>query len=83
MPNSPSRGDRVYPLPARCTFDEGATLPVAGLTAWQMVMNRACVRPGEAGRFNVPWPERILSVDTETHCGPFVLQAIWICHAGV
>jgi NADPH:quinone reductase len=43
-----ARGDRVYPLPARCTFDEGATLPVAGLTAWQMVMNRACVRPGEA-----------------------------------
>jgi NADPH:quinone reductase-like Zn-dependent oxidoreductase len=40
--------DRVYPLPARCTFDEGATLPVAGLTAWQMVMNRAGVRPGES-----------------------------------
>jgi NADPH2:quinone reductase len=43
-----ARGDRVYPLPRRCTFDEGATLPVAGLTAWQMVMNRACVRPGES-----------------------------------
>jgi NADPH:quinone reductase-like Zn-dependent oxidoreductase len=43
-----ARGDRVYPLPSRCTFDEGATLPVAGLTAWQMVMNRARVRPGEA-----------------------------------
>jgi NADPH:quinone reductase len=41
-------GDRVYPLPKGCTFDAGATLPVAGLTAWQMVMNRACVRPGEA-----------------------------------
>jgi NADPH:quinone reductase-like Zn-dependent oxidoreductase len=41
-------GDRVYPLPKGCTFDTGATLPVAGLTAWQMVMNRACVRPGEA-----------------------------------
>ncbi|HSF33864.1 MAG TPA: zinc-binding dehydrogenase [Candidatus Tectomicrobia bacterium] len=40
--------DRVYTLPSRCTFDEGATLPVAGLTAWQMVMNRARVRPGEA-----------------------------------
>jgi NADPH:quinone reductase len=40
--------DRVYPLPRRCTFDEGATLPVAGLTAWQMVMNRARVRPGES-----------------------------------
>jgi NADPH:quinone reductase-like Zn-dependent oxidoreductase len=40
--------DHVYPLPKRCTFDEGATLPVAGLTAWQMVMNRARVRPGEA-----------------------------------
>ena len=41
-------GDRVYPLPQGCTFDQGATLPVAGLTAWQMVMNRAGVRPGEA-----------------------------------
>jgi NADPH:quinone reductase len=39
---------RVYPLPAGCTFDDGATLPVAGLTAWQMVMNRARVRPGES-----------------------------------
>jgi NADPH:quinone reductase len=43
-----ARVDRVYPLPARCTFDQGATLPVAGLTAWQMVMNRARVHPGEA-----------------------------------
>jgi NADPH:quinone reductase len=40
--------DRVYPLPKGCTFNQGATLPVAGLTAWQMVMNRACVRPGES-----------------------------------
>jgi NADPH:quinone reductase len=40
--------DHVFPLPGRCTFDEGATLPVAGLTAWQMVMNRARVRPGES-----------------------------------
>jgi NADPH:quinone reductase len=43
-----AESDRVYPLPSRCAFDEGATLPVAGLTAWQMVMNRARVRPGEA-----------------------------------
>jgi NADPH:quinone reductase-like Zn-dependent oxidoreductase len=41
-------GDHVYPLAQGCTFDEGATLPVAGLTAWQMVMNRARVRPGES-----------------------------------
>jgi NADPH:quinone reductase len=41
-------GDRVYLLPKGCRFDEGATLSVAGLTAWQMVMNRARVRPGEA-----------------------------------
>jgi NADPH2:quinone reductase len=40
--------DRVYALPKGCTFNQGATLPVAGLTAWQMVMNRACVRPGES-----------------------------------
>jgi NADPH:quinone reductase len=45
---SVARGDRVYVLPKHCTFDEGATLPVAGLTAWQMVMNRAGVRPGES-----------------------------------
>jgi NADPH:quinone reductase len=43
-----ARADRVYLLPTPCTFDEGATLPVAGLTAWQMVMNRAGVRPGES-----------------------------------
>jgi NADPH:quinone reductase len=43
-----AQADRTYPLPARCTFDEGATLPVAGLTAWQMVMNRARIRPGES-----------------------------------
>jgi len=42
-----ARAERVYALPERCTFDEGATLPVAGLTAWQMVMNRARVQPGE------------------------------------
>lgn len=42
-----ARAERVYSLPERCTFDEGATLPVAGLTAWQMVMNRARVQPGE------------------------------------
>jgi NADPH:quinone reductase-like Zn-dependent oxidoreductase len=42
-----ARCDQVYELPSRCSFDEGATLPVAGLTAWQMVMNRARVRPGE------------------------------------
>jgi NADPH:quinone reductase-like Zn-dependent oxidoreductase len=40
--------DRVYPLPKGCSFNQGATLPVAGLTAWQMVMNRAGVRPGES-----------------------------------
>lgn len=42
-----ARAERVYSLPERCTFDEGATLPIAGLTAWQMVMNRARVRLGE------------------------------------
>jgi NADPH:quinone reductase len=43
-----AREDRVYPRPRRCTFNEGATLPVAGLTAWQMVVNRARVGPGES-----------------------------------
>jgi NADPH:quinone reductase-like Zn-dependent oxidoreductase len=40
--------DRVYPLPKGSSFNQGATLPVAGLTAWQMVMNRARIRPGES-----------------------------------
>jgi NADPH:quinone reductase-like Zn-dependent oxidoreductase len=49
-------GDRVYP-PKGCTFNQGAT-PVAGLTAWQMVMNRASVRPGESCADYRRWQRR-------------------------
>ncbi len=41
------RTDRMAELPDGVSFEDASTLPVAGLTAWQMVMNRACVRPGE------------------------------------
>jgi NADPH:quinone reductase-like Zn-dependent oxidoreductase len=38
---------RTFPLPETCTFDDGGALPTAGLTAYQMLLNRARVRPGE------------------------------------
>jgi NADPH:quinone reductase-like Zn-dependent oxidoreductase len=38
---------RTFLLPEACTYDDGGALPTAGLTAYQMLVNRACVRPGE------------------------------------
>jgi NADPH2:quinone reductase len=38
---------RTFLLPDNCSFDDGGTLPTAGLTAYQMLINRARVRPGE------------------------------------
>jgi hypothetical protein len=38
-----------------------------------LIASRFPICPWEPGRFNVPWPERILSVDIETPCG---LQAL-------
>lgn len=39
--------ERTFTLPDTCTFDDGGALPTAGLTAYQMVINRARVRPGD------------------------------------
>ena len=39
--------ERTFLLPASCAFDDGGALPTAGLTAYQMLINRARVRPGE------------------------------------
>ncbi len=39
--------ERTFVLPAACSYDDGGALPTAGLTAYQMLVNRACVRPGE------------------------------------
>jgi NADPH:quinone reductase-like Zn-dependent oxidoreductase len=39
--------ERTFLLPETCAFDEGGALPTAGLTAYQMLVNRARVRPGE------------------------------------
>lgn len=39
--------EQTFALPDACTFDDGGALPTAGLTAYQMVINRARVRPGD------------------------------------
>lgn len=39
--------ERTFLLPEECSFDDGGALPTAGLTAYQMVVNRARVRPGD------------------------------------
>lgn len=39
--------ERTFHLPDACSFDDGGALPTAGLTAYQMLINRARVRPGE------------------------------------
>lgn len=41
--------ERTFLLPDTCSFDDGGALPTAGLTAYQMVINRAKVRPGDPG----------------------------------
>jgi NADPH:quinone reductase-like Zn-dependent oxidoreductase len=38
---------RTFLLPEQCPFEDGGALPTAGLTAYQMLINRARVRPGE------------------------------------
>ena len=37
----------IYPKPAHLTIEEAASLPLAGVTAYRAVMNRAAVQPGE------------------------------------
>ena len=39
--------ERTFHLPETCSYDEAGALPTAGLTAYQMLVNRARVRPGE------------------------------------
>ena len=39
--------DALVPMPAHFSHDEGATLPIAGLTAWASVMSRGDVQPDE------------------------------------
>ena len=37
----------LIPIPASLTFEQAAAIPLVFLTAWQMVVDRASVRPGE------------------------------------
>jgi NADPH:quinone reductase-like Zn-dependent oxidoreductase len=41
------REDGVIPIPAHLSFEEAATLPCAGLTAWNAVVHAAHLRPGD------------------------------------
>ncbi|MBI4589612.1 MAG: zinc-binding dehydrogenase [Candidatus Rokubacteria bacterium] len=41
-------GKNVFAMPEGATFSEAASLPVAFLTAWHMLVTRCCVTPGEA-----------------------------------
>lgn len=38
----------VHPKPAHLSVEEAATLSLTFVTAWRMLMSRACVRPGES-----------------------------------
>jgi NADPH:quinone reductase-like Zn-dependent oxidoreductase len=40
------RPEQLWPKPANLTFEQAATLPLAGLTAWQ-ALDRASIRPGQ------------------------------------
>lgn len=40
-------GAALHPLPAPLSFEEGAALPIAYLTAWRMVVTKATIAPGE------------------------------------
>ncbi len=37
----------TFPLPENCSFEEGGALPTAGETAYTVLLDRACLRPGE------------------------------------
>lgn len=41
-------GQNVFAMPEGVTFSEAASIPVAFLTAWHMLVTRCRVRPGEA-----------------------------------
>ncbi len=40
-------GRNLIPIPAALSFDQAAAIPLVFLTAWQMVVDRASVQPGE------------------------------------
>jgi len=37
----------LLPMPANLTFEEAAAFPLTFLTAWHMLITRACLKPGE------------------------------------
>jgi len=39
--------DMVLPMPAGIGFEEGAAIPLVYLTAWEMLVNKARVKPGD------------------------------------
>ncbi|HEY4491652.1 MAG TPA: zinc-binding dehydrogenase, partial [Acidobacteriota bacterium] len=39
--------EAVYPLPKHLSYEEAASIPLVFLTAWQMLVERAQVKPGE------------------------------------
>ena len=41
------RENRAVRMPAHLSFEEGAAIPLVYLTAWEMVVNKAGVRPGD------------------------------------
>jgi exonuclease III len=43
-----------------------------------LIASRFSIRPWEPGRFHVPWPERILSVNIETPCRPLEMHTTHI-----
>jgi exonuclease III len=43
-----------------------------------LIASRFPIHPWEPGCFDVPWPERILSVDIETPCGPVEMHTTHI-----
>ena len=38
---------KVLPMPAGISFEEGAAIPLVFLTAWEMLVNKAGVKPGD------------------------------------
>lgn len=38
---------RVHALPSQLSFEQGACIPIAYVTAWQMLVGKAKIRPGE------------------------------------
>src|SRR5581483_2021754 len=38
---------QLHPLPPQLGFEQGACIPIAYVTAWQMLVGKAKVKPGE------------------------------------